>query len=371
MTIPWTARHPLPSIKIEPRTWGSFYSVLNDNLIYSIALLLEKPDLKYIYIDDIGYDDHLARITIDYENEDENRKEISCTIRLTEENKPEISAESIWNLLGRIILKKHDVKSADNSFFSDYISFNYLMRNYFMKISPESNELKENLNNRFKKIADYKISIKKMISNAANNIHAEIELLIRLWEDILKLEEKLDPTYMISNSRFETKLFESARNAAKRIHLDFFAKECIQNINAIVVLYFVSNADLGWTIGYYNEDQAADAYDENVCSFFRVSYYSLLGKHILLDNELSTYLSEGRKNLFIDLFADKLSKGGYEEFFNKMDEKIKNDPALSKMPVDEAKFFIRYAFIEYAYKLIKHFYDDHKSVLASLRRYSC
>lgn len=365
MTIPWTALHPLPSIKINSSNWGVFYSILDDNLGYSIALLLEKPDLKYIDIGD------LATITIDEKNKEENRKGSRCRIDLTKGNRAEITAESVWNLLGRIILKEYDVKCSDNSFFSDYFSFNYLMRNYFMKISPKGTTLKKDLNFRLKRSWSDKAAIKKLIYDAANNIHAEIDSLIKLWGDLLKFEEKLDPTYLISNGSFETKLFESAGKAAQHIHLDYFAKECVRNINAIVVLYFISNEEHSWSIDCYNEDQAVDASDENVCSFFRVSYYSLLGKHILLDNELSTYLSEGRKNLFIDLFADKLSKGGYKEFFNKMDRKIKDDPALSKMPVDEAKFFIRYAFVEYAYKLIKHFHDNHKSVLASLRRYSC
>ena len=129
MTIPWTALHPLPSIKINSSNWGVFYSILDDNLGYSIALLLEKPDLKYIDIGD------LATITIDEKNKEENRKGSRCRIDLTKGNRAEITAESVWNLLGRIILKEYDVKCSDNSFFSDYFSFNYLMRNYFMKIS--------------------------------------------------------------------------------------------------------------------------------------------------------------------------------------------------------------------------------------------
>ena len=365
MTTPKEATYKLPGIKISSSNWQKFYSIVSDDLIYSIALLLAKPSLSYIEVDD------LAVITIEDNKQDSNRTK-GCRLHL--DNGYEVRAEGFWNLLGRYILKEYEINNPNKPIFNDFFSFNYLMRNYFKTISQKNVLMEEDdVSYKYRRKL-YQAAAIKMIYKAANNIRNEINTIIALWNDLLKLEKRLDPSFILADDKCISKLFEVAKREVNNMKLDFFTKESIQNIDAITMLYFFCLDGNTWTLDYFSDIPLSDDVNaskkSNACSYFRIYYSSLIGNKILLDDELSIYLYDGKKNFFIDIFADALGKGKYDKFFDSMDKKIKDNTHLSGKSFDETRFFVRYAFIDYAYKLIDKFYSKHSKELDTLMRYS-
>ena len=142
-----------PEFRIYSRNWENFISSIDDDLIYSIALLLTKSDISFIEIDKLAVITTKSKKPID---------KIGSMCKIHVGSNADVKSEHIWNLFSRNILKEYYIEDGNKTIFNNYFSINYMMKNFFKKNPTKSKiikheDVKKELNNNFYEGAFYKM----------------------------------------------------------------------------------------------------------------------------------------------------------------------------------------------------------------------